>query len=184
MNDEDARYETITLGAGCFWCVEAVFSKIDGVRAVASGYMGGELENPTYEAICTGTTGHAEVVRVEFDPAVVDLQSILDWFWRSHDATTLNRQGADSGTQYRSAIFYETEEQRAVAEDSKRAAGASGQFAGPIVTEITKASTFYTAEGHHQDFYAQNPFQPYCRYVIDPKMQKLGLAGESTGFSG
>ena len=184
MENDKTTNECIILGAGCFWCVEAVFARIDGVCKVTSGYMGGALINPTYEAICTGTTGHAEVVKVAFDPAFVSLDTILDWFWRSHDPTTLNRQGADSGTQYRSAIFYENEEQRAVAEASRRAADASGRFPSPIVTEITAASAFYPAEGYHQDFYANNRSQPYCRFVIDPKMEKLGLSGKPDGSPG
>ena len=128
--------------------------------------------------------GLSGVAKVEFDPAIVSLDTILEWFWRSHDPTTLNRQGADSGTQYRSAIFYENEEHNAVAEASRRAADASGQFPAPIVTEITPASAFYPAEGYHQDFHANNPSQPYCRFVIDPKMQKLGLSGKSNGSPG
>lgn len=172
---EEERGEVITLGAGCFWCVEAVLEQLDGVLDVTSGYMGGELENPTYEAICTGSTGHAEVTQVRFDPAVLPLGHLLAWFWKLHDPTTLNRQGADVGTQYRSAIFYHSEDQRAAAEESKRAADASGDFADPIVTEITAASTFWPAEDYHQEYYRLNGGQPYCRMVIAPKLDKLGL---------
>jgi peptide-methionine (S)-S-oxide reductase len=166
--------EVITLGAGCFWCVETVFQQIDGVHSSTSGYMGGSVANPTYEAVCQGTTGHAEVVKVVFDPKKIELQGILAWFWKAHDPTTLNRQGADVGTQYRSAIFYNTEEQKKVAEASKKAA--QPDFSSPIVTEITKASTFYPAENYHQDFYFQNKNKNgYCRMVIEPKLKKLKL---------
>lgn len=165
--------ETATFGAGCFWCVEAVFEQIEGVHAVESGYMGGQVDNPTYRQICTGSTGHAEVTRIEFDPEVVDYETLLDWLWRSHDPTTLNRQGADRGTQYRSAIFYHSEAQRQAAERSKAAAQA--QFAEPIVTEISPAVTFYPAEAYHQDYYRLNPSAPYCQMVIRPKLNKLAL---------
>lgn len=165
--------QTITLGAGCFWCVEAVFQDLKGVHKVVSGYTGGEVANPSYEAICTGTTGHAEVVQITYDPEVISLEDLLYVFWRTHDPTTLNRQGADMGTQYRSAIFYHDEEQKAVAERSKAETDASDVWPNPIVTEITPLSEFYEAEGYHQNFYRQNPNQPYCRYVIDPKINKL-----------
>ena len=162
-----------TFGAGCFWCVEAVYDQIEGVSEVRSGYAGGETEDPTYEEVCTGTTGHAEVCELAFDPAVISYEELLDWFWRLHDPTTLNRQGADVGTQYRSAIFYHSEVQREAAERSKQEAQAS--FADPIVTEITPASTFYVAEAKHQDYYFGNQGQGYCRMVIKPKLKKLGL---------
>ncbi|MBK1825998.1 peptide-methionine (S)-S-oxide reductase MsrA [Haloferula rosea] len=166
--------EVITLGAGCFWCVEVVFEQLDGVYSSTSGYMGGTVANPTYEAVCQGTTGHAEVVQVVFDPKKTDLKTILAWFWKAHDPTTLNRQGADVGTQYRSAIYYQDEAQKKVAEASKKAA--QSDFDSPIVTEITKASTFYPAEGYHQDFYLQNKKKNgYCRLVIEPKLKKLKL---------
>lgn len=167
--------EVATLGAGCFWCVEAVLLQVEGVTAVQSGYMGGETENPSYQQICTGTTGHAEVVQVSFDPARLSYGDLLGWFWRLHDPTTLNRQGADTGTQYRSAIFYHSDEQRTAAEESKRAAGESGAFRDPIVTEVTAAGTFYPAEDYHQDYYRLNKTQGYCRAVIAPKLGKLGL---------
>jgi peptide-methionine (S)-S-oxide reductase len=162
-----------TLAAGCFWCVEAVLEQVDGILEVQSGYMGGQVENPTYEAVCTGTTGHAEVVQVRFDPAQIGYEQVLAWFWQLHDPTTLNRQGADVGTQYRSAIFFHSDAQRAAAEASK--AAAQPKFPDPIVTEISPASTFYPAESYHQDYYRGNRQQGYCRYVIAPKLDKLGL---------
>lgn len=172
---KDKQLETITLGAGCFWCVEAVYQRLDGVVSAVSGYMGGHAENPTYKAVTTGETGHAEVVQISFDPEVISLEKIVDFFWEAHDPTTLNRQGADVGTQYRSAIFYESEEQRQIAEASRDRANASGKFSRPIVTEITAASAFYVAENYHQEFYELNKTYPYCRAVITPKLKKLGL---------
>lgn len=169
------REELATLGAGCFWCIEAVLQQVKGVLGVQSGYMGGSLENPTYRDICTGATGHAEVVQVRFDPAVLPYEHLLAWFWRLHDPTTLNRQGNDVGTQYRSAIFTHSEEQQRVARASKEAAERSGEFSSPIVTEITPASTFYSAEGYHQNYYQDNAQAGYCRMVIAPKLDKLGL---------
>ena len=165
--------ETITLGAGCFWCVEAVFQELKGVHSVESGYSGGSVENPAYQDVCSGRTGHAEVVQVTFDPEIIDLATILDVFWRTHDPTTMNRQGADVGTQYRSAIFYHTDEQRQIAEKSKQETNASGLWSNPIVTEITPFTRFYPAEDYHQNFYRDNPGQPYCRVMIDPKIRKL-----------
>lgn len=162
-----------TFGAGCFWCVEAVFEQLKGVHSVESGYMGGEVVNPTYREICTGKTGHAEVTQIHFDPKVIRFQILLDWLWRSHDPTTLNRQGADTGTQYRSAIFYHDANQRELSEASK--ASASLLFAKPIVTEITRASTYYPAEDYHQDYYRLNGSAPYCQMVIRPKLAKLNL---------
>lgn len=172
---DDKNLETITFGAGCFWCVEAVFQRLDGVQTAVSGYMGGHVENPTYTAVCTGQTGHAEVVQLKFDPTVTSLETLVDFFWEAHDPTTLNRQGADIGTQYRSAIYYENEQQRAVAEASMAKANASGDFSSKIVTEITPASTFYPAEDYHQEYYELNKSYPYCRAVITPKLKKLGL---------
>jgi len=166
--------EVITLAAGCFWCTEAVFLRIPGVLAATSGYMGGHVLNPTYEKICDGDTGHAEVTRLVYDPAKAPLVKLLDTFWKMHDPTTLNRQGADVGTQYRSAIFYETEAQREAAEKSKAAAQA--KFGEPIVTEIVKADVFYPAERYHQDYYRLNKSRnPYCQIVIAPKLDKLGM---------
>lgn len=171
MNNENLSIATF--GAGCFWCVEAVFEKLEGVHAVESGYMGGQTDDPTYREVCSGTTGHAEVTQIHFDPSVIQFETLLDWLWRSHDPTTLNRQGADAGTQYRSAIFYHDEAQRTAAEASKKAAQA--HFDRPIVTEITKATTFYPAEDDHQDYFRLNPAAPYCQMVIYPKLQKLDL---------
>lgn len=169
---EGAEY--VTLGAGCFWCTEAVFQQIPGVLSVTSGYMGGATKDPTYDQICTGQTGHAEVSRVVFDPKKTSLEKILAVFWEAHDPTSLNRQGADSGTQYRSAIFYNTEAQREIAEKSKAEAGK--EFSRPIVTEITKAGEFYPAEDYHQNYYRLNKnSNPYCSIVIAPKLKKLGL---------
>ena len=166
--------EKITLGAGCFWCIEAAYKQLDGVISATSGYMGGSVADPTYEDICTGTTGHAEVVQVVFDPKKISGEKILAWFWDLHDPTTLNRQGADVGTQYRSAIFYENDAQKTLAEASKKAA--KENFKDPIVTEITKAGTFYPAENYHQDYYFQNKSKNgYCRVVIEPKLKKLKL---------
>ena len=167
------KLETITLGAGCFWCIEAVYQNLKGVQSVVSGYTGGQVENPTYEQICTGTTGHAEVAQITFDPAVISFEEILYVFWRTHDPTTLNRQGADVGTQYRSAIFYDSEEQKEIAEKSKAKTDASDLWPDPIVTEISQLDKFYNAEEYHQDYYKLNPNQPYCRLVIDPKIRKL-----------
>jgi len=164
-----------TLGAGCYWCVEAVFEKLDGVSDVRSGFMGGHVDDPSYDAVCRGQTGHAEVVQVTFDPAVLPYDELLDWFWRLHDPTTLNSQGADFGTQYRSAIFFHDEAQQAAAEASRKSADASGTFLSPIVTEITAAGPFYEAMAEHQDFYEANKEGRYCRLVIRPKLRKLEL---------
>ena len=162
-----------TFGAGCFWCVEAVYTQLDGVLGAQSGFMGGHTPQPTYEEICQGTTGHAEVVQLHFDPAVISYDELLAWFWRLHDPTTRNRQGADVGTQYRSAIFVHSDAQRKAAEASKQAA--QSMFDDPIVTEITPASEYYQADEYHQDYYRQNRQQGYCRAVIAPKLDKLGL---------
>jgi len=173
MEEHLNKKETATLGAGCFWCVEAVFQGLNGVESVVSGYMGGAVKYPSYQDICTGTTGHAEVCQITFDPAVISFADILEVFWYTHDPTTLNRQGNDKGTQYRSAIFYHNETQKEVAEQSKSKADASGDWADPIVTEITVADTFYRAEAYHQDYYLTNPGAGYCAYVITPKVQKF-----------
>jgi len=165
--------ETITLGAGCFWCTEAVFQQISGVVSITSGYMGGTVKNPSYEQVSTGETGHAEVARIVYDPQVVSLEKILATFWHIHDPTSLNHQGADFGTQYRSAIFYATEDQKRIAEKSK--AEAAKEFSKPIVTEISKAGEFYVAENYHQDYYRLNKRKPYCQMVIAPKLRKAGL---------
>ncbi len=168
--------ETATLGAGCFWCVEAVYQDIVGVHRVVSGYAGGERENATYEQVCGGATGHAEVLQITFDPHVISYEGILDILWRTHDPTTLNRQGADVGTQYRSVIFTHSDEQSSIAERSRRETDASDLWPDPIVTEISPALAFYPAEDYHQDYYRQNPDQPYCRMVIDPKIRKFRKA--------
>jgi len=164
---------TATLAAGCFWCVEAVFQELNGVHQVVSGYAGGTVHNPSYQQVCTGTTGHAEAVQISFDPQVISFADLLYVFWRTHDPTTPNRQGADVGTQYRSAIFYHDQEQKAIAERSKAETEASGVWPAPIVTEIVPFSNFYAAEAYHQDFYRLNPSQPYCQVVIDPKLRKF-----------
>lgn len=167
-------YEQISLGAGCFWCIEAVYNRLDGIKSAVSGYTGGKTKNPTYEEICTGATGHAEVVHIVYNPKIISTEEILTWFWKAHDPTTLNRQGNDKGTQYRSAIFYYTEEQRKIAETSK--AVAQKNCKSPIVTEITKNSTLYPAEVYHQNYYRLNKNKnSYCRFIIAPKMKKLKL---------
>jgi peptide-methionine (S)-S-oxide reductase len=173
MSNTSEALETATLGAGCFWCVEAVFLELQGVQRVVSGYAGGTVENPTYDAVCSGTTGHAEVIQITFDPTVIAFTDLLSVFWRTHDPTTLNRQGPDVGTQYRSAIFYHSEQQHVLAEKSKQETAASGLWPRPIVTEIVPFTHFYPAEDYHQDFYRRNPYQPYCLFLIDPKMQKF-----------
>ncbi len=166
-----SKTQTATLGAGCFWCVEAVFERLPGVKKVISGYTGGRVDNPTYKQICTGTTGHAEVARIEFDPAVISFEKILEVFFESHDPTTLNRQGADEGDQYRSAIFFADEEQKQAALRAK--AAAQKNWDDPIVTEITPLGKFYPAEDYHQNYFKENPDQGYCTFVIKPKIKKL-----------
>jgi peptide-methionine (S)-S-oxide reductase len=165
--------EKATLGAGCFWCIEAVFQELQGVHRVISGYAGGHVDHPTYHQVCSGKTGHAEVAQITFDPNIISFAAVLEVFWRTHDPTTLNRQGADVGTQYRSAIFYHSEAQRLTAERSKQEAEAAGLWPNPIVTEITPLGNFYAAEDYHQNFYRQNPSQPYCLFLIEPKLRKL-----------
>jgi len=171
MVNEKHSTETAVLGGGCFWCTEAEFQMLPGVKSVASGYSGGTTENPTYKQVCTGETGHAEVIQVEFDPKVVSYEKILETFWEAHDPTTLNRQGNDSGTQYRSIILYNSEAQRVAAEKSK--AEAQKHFKRPIVTEIVPLKQFYKAEGYHQNYFRNNPNQPYCQVVIQPKVEKF-----------
>ena len=174
MNEQPASSsaQRITFGGGCFWCIEAVFQRLNGVKSVASGYSGGTTPNPTYKDICTGETGHAEVVQLEFDPQKISYEKLLEVFWAAHDPTTLNRQGADRGTQYRSVIFYENDAQREAAEKSK--AAAQKEFKEPIVTEIAPLKQFYKAEDYHQNYYNQNAnSNPYCAVVIRPKLQKL-----------
>jgi len=168
-----SKRETTTLAGGCFWCLEAVYDGMQGVLSVESGYMGGHQPDPTYGDVCTGRTGHAEVVQVTFDPDVVSFREILEVFFAIHDPTTLNRQGHDTGTQYRSAIFYHSGEQRATAEQVIRELTAAKAFRDPIVTEVAPAATFYIAEDDHQEYFANNPRQPYCAYVVAPKVQKF-----------
>jgi peptide-methionine (S)-S-oxide reductase len=171
---EKEKLESITLGAGCFWCVEAVYQELQGVVQVESGYMGGSTKNPTYKEVCTGNTGHAEVVRVTYNPAVISLKQILEVFFQVHDPTTLNRQGNDVGTQYRSVIFYDSNEQKELALEVKRALTIARIWPDPIVTEISPLSEFYLAENYHQDYYSLNSDKnPYCSFVITPKMEKF-----------
>ena len=162
-----------TFGAGCFWCVEAVFQDLKGVYSVESGYMGGEKEQPTYKEVCTGTTGHAEVCRIIYDPRILTYKDLLEVFWQTHDPTTLNRQGNDVGTQYRSAIFYYSDEQKREAEHFKTLIDKSGAFSDPIVTTLEKADIFYPAEDYHQNYFNLNGDQPYCAFVIKPKVEKF-----------
>lgn len=177
MNDyeNNPNVELAVFGGGCFWCTEAVMERLTGVLDVKSGYMGGELQNPTYKQICTGNTGHAEVIQVAFDKEKISFAELLDIFWQAHDPTTLNQQGADRGKQYRSVIFYTSEEQLAIAGSSMVALNESGRYPQPAVTQIAEASTFWEAEKEHQDFYSNNPSNGYCRMVIHPKLKKMGL---------
>ena len=168
--------DTATFGAGCFWCVEAIFQQIEGVVLVKSGYEGGTSANPTYEEVCTGTTGHAEVCQIVFDSQKVSYKTLLQAFWESHDPTTLNKQGGDVGTQYRSAIFYHSAEQKTTAEFYKAELQKSGAFENEIVTEIVPATIFYEAEKYHQNYFNQNGNQPYCQFVIRPKVEKFQKA--------
>jgi len=165
--------EGITLGGGCFWCVEAVYEELKGIERVESGYSGGKVANPSYRQVCTGTTGHAEVVQVTFDPKVISLKEILEIFFHVHDPTTLNRQGADAGTQYRSVIYYKDSEQKKVAEQVIQATTAAKLWPDPIVTELSSLKEFYKAEDYHQEYFKLNGTQPYCRAVIAPKMAKF-----------
>ena len=165
--------ELATLGSGCFWCTEAVFQQLKGVKSVKSGYAGGTTENPSYEQVCTGMTGHAEVIQVEFDPSIISYEELLEVFFETHNPTTINRQGNDVGTQYRSIILYHSDEQREIAERVKKRLDQSGKWKNPIVTEIKPFTEFYIAEDYHQDYYNQNKNQPYCRAVISPKLEKF-----------
>ncbi len=168
-----AQIEIATLGGGCFWCVEAVYQRVDGILNVKPGYAGGHVKNPTYKEICTGKTGHAEVAKIEYDTKIINFNQILNIFWQAHDPTTLNRQGNDVGTQYRSVIFYHNSQQRLNAEDSKKYAENSNYWDKPIVTEITKLNNYTDAEDYHDNYYDNNPNQPYCLFVIRPKLNKL-----------
>ncbi len=163
--------ELATFGAGCFWCVEAIYKDLRGVTSVVSGYSGGKSVNPGYKEVSTGNTGHAEVCQLSFDPAIISYAGLLEVFWAIHDPTSLNRQGGDIGTQYRSVIFYHNEEQRKIAESSMKQA--AGDFSRPILTEIAALKTFYEAEDYHQDYYSNNPSQPYCSVVVGPKLKKI-----------
>jgi peptide-methionine (S)-S-oxide reductase len=165
--------ETATLAGGCFWCIEAPLEMLRGVKRVVSGYAGGSVDNPSYEAVCAGTTGHAEVVQVEFNPAELSYHDLLEVFFAIHDPTTRNRQGADVGTQYRSAVFYHSAEQRAIAEQVIKEFTSAGYYNAPIVTEVAPADRFYPAEAYHQSYFRRNPNQPYCMAVITPKLAKL-----------
>lgn len=170
---EEKKLEKATFGGGCFWCIEAVFQQLDGVERVVSGYAGGHEENPSYQSVCNGTTGHAEVVQITFDPEVVRYEELLEVFWRAHDPTTLNRQGNDVGTQYRSAIYYHSEEQKEAALRSIERVQPA--FADKIVTEVAPLDVFYPGEDYHQDYYVNHKEQGYCSFVIRPKLDKLGL---------
>jgi peptide-methionine (S)-S-oxide reductase len=170
---DNERYRVATLGGGCFWCLEAVFEQLQGVKQVVSGYSGGEVQNPSYKQVCRGTTGHAEVVQVVYDPEVITYRQLLEVFFDVHDPTTLNRQGGDVGPQYRSVIFYHDEEQRETAEDVMKGLEKEGRWHDPIVTELAPLEAFYEAEDYHQEYYQDNPVQPYCRVVIAPKVAKF-----------
>ncbi|HLN34592.1 MAG TPA: peptide-methionine (S)-S-oxide reductase MsrA [Nitrososphaeraceae archaeon] len=167
------KTEIATLANGCFWCTEAIFKKIKGVKSILPGYAGGTLKNPSYEQVCTGRSGHAESIQIEFDPNVITFEKILDIFWRTHDPTTLNRQGNDVGTQYRSAIFYHDEKQKQIAEKSKTNLEKENVYEDPIVTEITPFTNFFVAEDYHLDYYEKHKDAPYCTFVINPKLHKL-----------
>jgi len=169
----NSTMDTATFGEGCFWCVEAIFEDLKGVENVISGYAGGEISNPTYAEICSGLTGHAEVCQINYNPLEITYSNLLEVFWQTHDPTTLNRQGADVGTQYRSVIFYHNEEQRELALKYKKELDASGAWNNPIVTEISPTTQFYEAEKYHQDYFRKNPYQSYCQVVIGPKLDKF-----------
>jgi len=171
-NGLGTNIDTATLGAGCFWCIEAVFQRLEGVLTVESGYSGGSVKNPSYREVCNGTTGHAEVARITFDKSKLSFDELLEVFWKTHDPTTLNYQGNDHGTQYRSVVFYHNEEQKLV-EKYKAEINASGAYPNPIVTEISPAKEFYKAEDYHQNYYNQNGQEGYCKYVIQPKVEKF-----------
>ena len=173
IDTKEATLETAIIGGGCFWCTEAVFEKVDGVKEAISGYAGGKIPNPTYKQICTGLTGHAEVIKIIYDPKIISFEKILNIFGDAHDPTTLNRQGADVGTQYRSTIMYLNSSQKEIA--TKWKSSLSAKYVDPVVTEIVPAPTFYKAEEYHQDYYDRNPNQGYCNFVIRPKLKKLNL---------
>ncbi len=168
-----SQFDTATLGAGCFWCVEAVFQRLKGVVSIESGYSGGHIKNPAYREVCMGTTGHAEVCRIVYDKSKVSFDELLEVFWKTHDPTTMNRQGNDVGTQYRSAVFYHNDEQKHLAEKYKKAINESGAYPSPVVTEISPLINYYKAEDYHQNYYNLNGQEGYCRYVIQPKVEKF-----------
>ncbi len=172
-NSVEQEYQQATLGAGCFWCVEAIYQRVNGVVSVESGYSGGEVENPTYNQVVSGNTGHAEVIRFHFDPGVISFEELLEVFWHTHDPTTLNRQGADVGPQYRSVIFYHNDEQKKIAEQSMEKTDASDLWEDPIVTEISPLINYYKAEDYHQNYFNNNPNAGYCSVVIAPKLAKF-----------
>lgn len=165
------KSEFAVLGGGCFWCTEAIYKRVKGVKTVVSGYAGGHTKNPSYQSVCNGNTGHAEVIQIEYDPGIISYKEIIDIFWHAHDPTTLNRQGNDRGPQYRSIILFSGDEQKNIAEKSMQDADESGDFRIPIVTEIAPLEDFYPAEAYHQDFFENNPNQPYCRAIISPKVR-------------
>ncbi|MCX6152501.1 MAG: peptide-methionine (S)-S-oxide reductase MsrA [Ignavibacteriales bacterium] len=171
--ETNAQLDTATFGSGCFWCTEAIFQRLKGVKSVASGYSGGTKENPTYDQVCSGKTGHAEVCQITYDPKVISFDELLQVFWKTHDPTTLNRQGADAGTQYRSVIFYHNDQQKKLAEHFKIELNKSGAWKDPVITEISPFIKFYRAEDYHQNYFNQNPHQGYCSFVIGPKVEKF-----------
>jgi len=173
VNMQDKKFQKATFGSGCFWCTEAVFELVEGVTSVTSGYTGGNIKNPTYEEVCSEKSGHAEAVQLTFYPEVISYDELLEIFWKTHDPTTLNQQGNDVGTQYRSVIFYHSEEQKQLSEKYKRALNESGTWVNPIITEILPATEFYKAEDYHQDYYDNNPQQGYCAFIIAPKVEKF-----------
>lgn len=173
MTNMSENYNKATFGSGCFWCTEAVFEAVKGVKSVVSGYAGGDISNPTYREVCSGRTGHAEVVQITYNPEIITYAELLEIFWKTHDPTTLNRQGADVGTQYRSVIFYHNDEQKEIAKDLKKKLDDSGAWDNEIVTEISPMSAFYKAEDYHQNYYDKNPYESYCQFVIGPKIDKF-----------
>ena len=173
MNETNLHYEIATLGAGCYWCVEAIFQRLNGVVSVESGFSGGHVQNPSYKEVCTGTTGHAEVCQITYDPGIIHYIELLEVFWKTHDPTTLNRQGNDVGTQYRSVVFYHDQKQKELAMEMMEKLDTAHIWKDPIVTEIVPFEAFYKAEKYHQDYYNQNSSQPYCTFVITPKIEKF-----------
>ncbi|NOS91522.1 MAG: peptide-methionine (S)-S-oxide reductase MsrA [Cyclobacteriaceae bacterium] len=169
----ETKLELATFGSGCFWCTEAIFLRVKGVSKAVSGYSGGKIKNPTYREVCSGLTGHAEVIQITYNPAEVSFEALLEVFWNTHDPTTLNRQGADEGTQYRSVVFYHSEDQRVAAEKYKKQLDDSQVFKNPIVTEISPLTNFYAAEDYHQNYFELNPNQGYCQFVVRPKVEKF-----------